>query len=443
MNANCAEVMRRTVTRTETAPGTSEGRFRFAAVISHPVQHYVPFFREMARRPEFQVKVFYACDWGVKPYHDPGFNSSFAWDVDLVGGYDHEFLPMANRPRDMGFWEIDAPIVCERLATFRPHAVWIHGYGHRIYWRAAAWATRRAAILHFGDSELIHNRSWFRRALKAGLLRWHFRRCDAFITIGDNNDAYYRHYGVSPARIFRGACPIDVARFRGAIQAPIRPSRAEIRVRYGFPPFDLVALWVGKLQSSKRPADFVAAMAKLAREGVTTGGLIVGDGPLRSDIERQIRELRLTERVRVTGFVNQADLPLVFDAGDLLVTTSGMDPHPLVVTESMAAGLPVVASDRVGCVGATDTARPGVNALVYPCGDVQALAGRIRQLASDVDLRSRLGKASYEIATGQEPATTARAVLRSLVYLGARGQYDWSDVSSATWDQISADAQLA
>lgn len=427
---------------TELGHGTcrSEGRLRLAAVISHPIQHWAPFFRELAHRPELQVKVLYACDWGAKRYHDPGFNCSFAWDVDLLSGYDHEFLRRAKRPRNMGFWEMDAPDVGSHLGAFRPHAVWLHGYSHRICWRAAAWAWRRAAILHFGDSELVHRRSWWRRTLKAGFLRWHFRRCDAFITIGDNNDAYYRHYGVSPACIFRGAYPIDVARFRHAIQAPNRPSRAEVRTRHGFPPFDLVALWVGKLQPSKMPTDFVVAMAELAREGIPIGGLIVGDGPLRLDVERRIRELRLTERVRVTGFINQADLPLLFDAGNLLVTTSETDPHPLVVTESMAVGLPVVASDRVGCIGATDTARPGINALVYPCGDVQALAGCMRQLATDANLRRRLGEASYEIATGQEPATTVRAVLRSLVYLHEHGRHDWSDLSSATWDRISGDA---
>lgn len=430
-----------TLVTTQAVPRTfrSEGRLRFAAVISHPIQHYVPVFRELARRPEFQVKVFYACDWGARPYYDPGFNCSFAWDVDLLSGYEHQFL-MAKRPCNMGFWEIDAPNVSAQLGAFRPHAIWLHGYSHRICWRAAAWARGRAAILHFGDSELVHSRSWWRRVLKVGFLRWYFRGCDAFIAIGDNNEAYYRHYGVSPGRIFRGACPIDVARFRDTIHAPDRASRREVRARHGFPPFDLVALWVGKLLPSKMPGDFVAAVAELSHQGVPIGGLIVGDGPLRPEVEGQIRALGLTERIRITGFVNQAELPLLLHAGDLFVTTSVTDPHPLVVTESMAVGLPVVASDRVGCIGVTDTARPGVNALVYPCGDVQALAGCIRQLVSDVDLRRRLAEASYEIATGQEPATTARAVLGSLVYLRDHSPHDWSDLSSTTWERMSADA---
>src|SRR5262249_46669450 len=159
--------------------------------------------------------------------------------------------------------------------------------------------------------------------------------CDAFIAIGDNNEAYYRHYGVPPDRIFPAACPIDVTRFRDAIQAADRPSRNEVRARYGFPPCDLVALWVGKLLPNKLPGDFVAAIAELVRQNVPIGGVIVGDGPLRVDVEGWIRALGLSERIRTTGFVNQADMPLLFDAGDLFVTTSVMDPHPLVVTESI------------------------------------------------------------------------------------------------------------
>jgi glycosyltransferase involved in cell wall biosynthesis len=393
---------------------TFEAAVRFAAIVSHPIQHFAPLFRALARTDGLRVKVFYCCDWGVRPYHDPGFAQTFAWDVDLLAGYEHEFLPIRKRPRGMGFWDIDNPRVGERLDAFGPQVLWLHGYGHRTCWRAARWARGRAALLHFGDSELVHPRSWWRRLLKEMTLRRHFRRCDAFITIGDNNEAYYRYYGVPAAKLFRGAYPIDLARFRDAVTAPGRPSRDAVRRRYGMPADGVVALLVGKLQERKRPADFVRALARLRGEAVPVWGLLVGDGPLRPELEGLIRQHGLADRVRITGFVNQAEMPLLLEAGDLLVTASDNDPHPLVVTEGLAVGLPVVASDRVGCIGPTDTARPGVNALVYPCGDVAALARQVRLLAEDEALRGRLGQASRTLAATQDAGVTAEAVVRAI-----------------------------
>lgn len=412
------------------------GTFRFAAVISHPIQHYVPVFRVLAARPEFTVKVFYACDWGVQPTHDPGFNCTFAWDVDLLSGYDHEFMPLPRRPKNMGFWAIDHPAIADRLEAFQPHAIWLHGYGHRICWRAASWAKNRAALVHFGDSELVHSRSWWRRMAKRALLRWHFGRCDAFITIGDNNDAYYRHYGIPREKLFRGACPIDVHRFRTTVQGATQQDVDGMRRRYGFPDTPLIALWAGKLEPRKRPGDFVAALQRLKDAAPQLGGVLVGEGPLRHELERQIRDGGLTGRVRITGFVNQADMPLALNAGHIFVTTSAMDPHPLVVTESMALGLPIVASDRVGCIGTTDTARPGVNALIFPCGDPEALAGQLQRIVLDTKLRREFGHASYELATHQSPATTVHAVRRGLLHLRKRPWPGWSSISAEAWRRM-------
>jgi glycosyltransferase involved in cell wall biosynthesis len=391
---------------------------RFAAVMSHPIQHYSPLFRALAAVPGLHVRVFYACDWGVKPYHDRGFATVFAWDVDLLSGYEHEFLPIRKRPRNMGFFDIDNPAITERLEEFAPHAIWLHGYGHRTIWRAASWAKGRAALLHFGDSELLHTRSAWKRWAKGLLLRRHFRRMDAFITIGDNNDAYYRFYGVPETKLFRGACPIDLARFQDAICSPEKPGRAAIRARFGLGPDGFVALLVGKLEERKRPLDLVEAVASLRSLGSEVSALLVGDGPLRSPIESRIVALGLSDFVKITGFVNQSEMPWVLEAGDVIVSASRFDPHPLVAAEGMAVGLPIVASDRVGCVGPTDAARPGVNALVYPCGDVPALAERLNELCGNEALRHRMSRASLELAPSQDVSVTVGAVVAALGALG-------------------------
>ncbi len=410
--------------------------FRFGAVLSHPTQHHAPMFREMSRTPGLRVKVFYCSDWGVQPTLDPGFGQTFAWDVPLLDGYESEFLPRHGRPRDHSFFQIDNPRISERLREFAPHALWVHGYGQRSCWRALRWAQGRSAVVYFGDSELVHRRSWAARALKELVVRWFFRRCQAFISIGDNNEAYYRHYGVPPEKLFRGAYPVDIARFRARLAEPGRPGRDELRGKYGIPADATVVLFLAKMIAIKRPGDVVEAVGQLRRTNPGVHALMVGDGELRPALEERARVLGVADRVHFAGFVNQRELPLLVDCVDILAMPSEKDPHPLAVTEALIAGNVVAASDRVGCVGPTDTVRPGVNGLVYPCGDVAALAATVRRLAADEPLRRRMSDASRRIAATQDLGVPIRAVLEAVQALRPAWSAAWSDVSDSTFEQL-------
>lgn len=392
---------------------------RFAAVVSHPIQHYAPMFRDLAAIRGMVVRVLYCCDWGVREYVDRDFGTALAWDVPLLEGYESEFLPARRRPVAISFMQIDNPTVGERLAAFRPDVVWLHGYGLRTLWRARHWCVRNGVrTLHFGDSELLHHRTPLKRMVKRLFLSWYYRPIDAFITIGDNNEAYYRHYGVPQAKLFRGACPVDVSRFRKAIEAA-PGSRRAMRRRFGLDEDAVVVLFSGKFIPRKRPLDTVRAVSTCQGTSKTRiQALLIGSGPGEPTIRAEIERLGAGGTVKLAGFVNQSEMPLVLHAGDMLVVSSDMDPHPLVVTEAMAAGNPIIASDRVGCVGPTDAARPGVNAIVYPCGDTAALAEAIRALAEDPDRRRHMAAASVDLAWTQDTLACVRGVLTAIRAFG-------------------------
>ena len=385
--------------------------YRLSIVISHPIQHFVPLFVRLAMNDDIELRVFYCCDWGANTYRDPGFGKSFEWDIPLLEGYDYQFLPIRRRPESLSYREIDNPQVTERLSAFGPDAVWVHGYGHRTSWRVLRWAKGRARALYFGDSELLAPRKLLSRLMKRLVLPHFFARCDGFLTIGDNNEDYYRYYGVSDTKMYRGCFPIDLQRFQTAV-ADLTPSdRERLRGRFGLSADAIVALFVGKLIDIKRPLDLVEAVAAVQDQVPQLEALIVGSGPLEHRLRGRIRELGLQNRVRMAGFVNQSAMPSVLWLGDVIAMCSEKDPHPLAVSESMAVGNAVVASDRVGCVGPTDAARPGINADVYPCGDVRALADRLLRFVSDGDRRAAMKKASLSIVETQDVKCAYRAVL--------------------------------
>jgi len=390
--------------------------FRFAALVSHPIQHISPIFQQLSGIPGFDVKVFYICDHGMRESYDHGFDTKFAWDLPLTEGHAHVFLRPGFSPSRFSFFELDAPDILRHLDEFRPHGVWLHGYGQRLSWRALRWARKNnAALVHFGDSELLHRRALAAKILKRLALPYYFQQCDAFVTIGDNNEAYYRSYGVPEEKMFRGAYPIDVERFSAAADALTAEQRSTTRAKFGIPENAFVAITSGKLESRKRPLDVVEAVASLEKDQPNLHAMMIGDGHLREEVMSRARSLGVEQKIHITGFVNQRDIPLVVASGDVLVMASDYDPHPLAVTEALPAGLPIVASDLIGCVGPTDTARPDVNALVYRCGDVKALAGSLRSLMGDTALCGRLGEASRKIAATQGTKVTVDALLRALL----------------------------
>lgn len=379
---------------------------KFSAVISHPIQHFSPIFSELAKNPDVEVRVIYLCDHGQTSSFDAGFNQKFSWDVPLTDGHDHVILRAGFSPKTFGFLECDAPGVSQHLESFKPDVVWIHGYGQAISWRAVWWASKNATrSLYFGDSELLHKRSLFSRALKRLVLPYFFSKCDLFLTAGDNNEAYYSHYGVGKEKMIRGACPIDVKRFTFSTSER-HLHRKQIRTSLNIPNDAFVLLFSGKLVDYKRPQDLVLALQHLPDR---VHAVFIGSGPEESSIKSLASSSGVGTRAHVTGFLNQSIVPKYMCIGDVTVVSSERDAHPLVVAESLPYGLPIIASDKVGCVGPSDTARENENALVYPCGDILKLAGAIEKLF-DSDLYNSLSTVSYEIAPSQDVATVANII---------------------------------
>ena len=128
-----------------------------------------------------------------------------------------------------------------------------------------------------------------------------------------------------------------------------------------------------KLQPRKRPDDLLRAAALLNKE---RHALPARDDRVRGDGAGAARDgaaIGLTN-VCFTGFVNQSALPRYYGACDVFVLPSIDEPWGLAINEAMCAGLPIVASSEIGCV--PDLVRDGGNGLLFPAGNIAALAER-------------------------------------------------------------------
>jgi glycosyltransferase involved in cell wall biosynthesis len=167
-------------------------------------------------------------------------------------------------------------------------------------------------------------------------------------------------------------------------------SREALRREWDIPQDSRVVLFCGKLQAWKRPQDLLEAFAMARVEGAYL--LIAGDGPLRPALERRAQALALADQVRFLGFLNQSKLPGAYIAADLLVLPSEYETFGLVVSEAMVCGLPVVVSDRVGA--RFDLIEGRDTGMIFPAGDLQALAGILRQILPDGECLHRMGEAA-------------------------------------------------
>ncbi len=397
---------------------------RLAVLVSHPIQHFAPWHRELARLGEIDLKVFFCCDWGVSSYLDPQFKTEVKWDIPLLEGYAHEFLPIARRPQHLTFWEVDNPSVSAALDRFDPDLVKVFGYAHLTNWRAARWAHRnRRPILLYSDSSVKSVPSWWKRYVKDAVVRRFYSYVDGAMFVGGNNWRYHRRYGIPTERLFSGVLPVDRTMLLEAVPDRTRTSR-ELRGTLGIPQDAFVVLFCGKYVARKRPIDIVDAVCRLRGRGLPIWALLVGEGEERLAIEAFSRS-EAVETVVLTGFVNQSNIARFYAAADILAVTSETDPHPLIVSEAACFGLPVVISDRVGCIGPDDSAQPEGNALVYPCGDVWALANAIEKLFRDWTLYQRMSARSLEIARDQDVSPAARqlaSAAQELFRLGPRSR---------------------
>ncbi len=195
-------------------------------------------------------------------------------------------------------------------------------------------------------------------------------------------------------------------------------------------------LFCGKYIERKRPMDVIVAAHSLARKGVPVWALLVGEGEERRTLEAFCEREQVTNAV-LTGFVNQSTIPSYYAASDVIAVTSSFEAYGLVASEASVFGLPILVSDRVGCVGSQDTAQPGRNAIVFPVGDTQQLSQAIELLYNDRSLYATMSSNSTRISESQDELVATQRMTSAVSRLHNMGP---RRLSSGTRLQFKSEA---
>jgi glycosyltransferase involved in cell wall biosynthesis len=362
-------------------------RSRVGLLATHPIQYYVPWYRELSKVVDLQV--FYCHRQTPEGQGGAGFKVAFDWDVPLLDGYRWQFLKNISRRADVStFSGCDTPEIADVIYRERFDAFIVHGWALKSYWQAiiACWR-QRTPVLVRGDSQLLLSSSAWWQLAKWPIYRLFIPRFDAYLVVGERARQYLLHYGAPAGKMFLSPHSVDNHFFSVSADS-FRGCRDSLRNEWGLPAGATVFLFAAKFIEKKRPWDFVRAIAQASAVQEGIWGLMVGDGPLRSDLEMKVRNESWP--IRFAGFLNQTAMPKAYAASDALVLPSnGDETWGLVVNEAMAGGIPAIVSDQAGC--SADLVHPGKTGEIFKGGSVDELSGILTKLAADPRTLPNLG----------------------------------------------------
>jgi glycosyltransferase involved in cell wall biosynthesis len=272
------------------------------------------------------------------------------------------------------------------------------------------WRVPKMCFIEAFWETLLPDQPYLPVPLRTLLPLWYrlvYRVFDGYCGTPSLDPAYYERRGMRRDRIHPWVQVIDLNAL-AALDAADAPPEV-----LSAPRPRIVS--VGRLHPEKLSLDALETFLALAREGFPGSLVLVGDGPLRQDIERRAAAAGCTERVRITRQLPYPAAYRAMKACDLYLATM----QGAALLEAMSAGLPIVAYDN-------ETHRAmltdNVTAVLAPNRDPAAAAAALAALVADPERAARLGAAAAAEVRRRFDPKTVQQVLAEPLRAVARGK---------------------
>ena len=298
-------------------------------------------------------------------------------------GVSLEILP--SLLREVSPLQDAAALLTLRRLIRRGRFVIVHTHSSKagILGRIAARFARVPVIVHTVHGWSFHEHmSARRRRFYVALERWSARFTDALIVVARPDIEKGLAEGIGRPEqyhLIRSAIPLEAF-------DPAGVDGVAVRRELGLPLDAPVLGNVGRFSAQKNPLDWVAVAGRVAHAVPDCRFLLVGDGPLRSDVERALAAANIADRTILTGL--RRDVPRLLAAMDVFLLTSLWEGLPRVIPQAMAMGIPVVANRADGTVEAI---HHGVTGFLCDPGSTDSMADSCSQLLLNPHLRQEMG----------------------------------------------------
>ncbi|MBI5397016.1 MAG: glycosyltransferase [Verrucomicrobia bacterium] len=251
--------------------------------------------------------------------------------------------------------------------------------------------------------------------------RWLLRRAAACIATSSGSREKYRLYGVPDEKTFVSLQTADVDGIARRCEA-VRAQRDTLRQCLGWSSDDVGVLYVGSFIERKGLDALLCAFAAAVKSAPALKLGLIGSGDQEAALKQLAQELGVADAVTWQPYRQQPELWDFYGAADVFVLPSRLDTFGVVVTEAMAAGLPVLCSKHAGA--AQDLVADGRNGWVIDPAVPAQIADRLVALARDAQVRAAMGAESRSRVRAASPGNAARefhgAIVHALASCGRR-----------------------
>ncbi len=283
----------------------------------------------------------------------------------------------------------------QTLSEVDPQVVLAPGYYTLPGIAAALWAKvhGRKSVLMTESTAGDHARVWWKEKAKALLIRTLF---DWAVAGGTAHRSYLAELGFPMDRVMRFYDVVDNDFFRTKSAELRMKSSAAFNLPSGY------FLYIGRLSVEKNVDGLIEEWNAYREVGGTWPLVIVGSGAAATDLQQQAALSPFAADIHFAGHKGSKDLPTYYAFAGCFVLPSTREPWGLVTNEAMAAGLPVIVSDRCGC--AVDLVEAGKNGFVFSPARPGELAQAMRLMEQATPLElAQMGARSAEIIASYSP----------------------------------------
>jgi glycosyltransferase involved in cell wall biosynthesis len=294
-----------------------------------------------------------------------------------------------------------------QLRHSRYDLVHVAGWGHPVLMGAIILgALKNLPIISETDTQTPAREARWRRFAKMLIYPALFSLPRTFLPAGSRQAAYLKKYRVQDQSMRRGKMTVDVSQIVGFAGRYSADQKAMYRKGLGISDsVRTVFLYLGRLEDFKGIQDLFDAYMRLRTQRDDVALVIGGSGSLEGFVRDAADSLR---SVHYLGHLTGDAVWEAYCAADVLVLPSRREPWGLVVNEAMAAGLPVIATDVVGCVD--DLVRQDVTGLIVPAREPRFLNSAMSKIAANPAHRAKMGAEAKNLISDWTLAEEARII---------------------------------
>ena len=380
-------------------------KYSLGIVMTHATQFDGPLFKQVSKDPEIDLTVYYTRPSGQAPL-DNEIGRSPDWDTDVIAGYRY-------KTRGTGF--LGACRFVSKVVNHNHDLVIISGYVPLFHLLIAVYARLKGVLVGLrSDTTLLYTSPrGVKSILKNLLMPFILKLYSSGHYTGTFAKQYLLRYGFAGNCLFRFPYAVD-NHYLARRCSRYRSRREHIRKDFNIQPDSFVVLGIIKLVAREDPMTLLLAFAKFLEHCPTAHLVLVGDGPMRKDIEATISEKAISN-VHLPGYVRYSRLPMFYSIADVFVHPAIRESWGVSVNEAMACGLPVVVANTVG--SHVDLVMPGQTGFVFKTGNPPLLTSHMTKLACDHKLRKAMGDHGQRLIANWGYDDVEESLLKALALL--------------------------